>query len=83
MTSLVFVSGMSRFILVQAQDFPAVARIATLTNGLAVRSDRGINTLAGQYSLAAPLGPKEYALFIEAEIRKWAPVIKASGASFD
>jgi tripartite-type tricarboxylate transporter receptor subunit TctC len=32
---------------------------------------------------AAPLGPKDYALFIEAEIRKWAPVIKASGASVD
>jgi tripartite-type tricarboxylate transporter receptor subunit TctC len=28
------------------RELPAVARIATLTNGLAVRSDRGINTLA-------------------------------------
>jgi tripartite-type tricarboxylate transporter receptor subunit TctC len=32
---------------------------------------------------AAPLGPTDYANFIESEIRKWAPVIKASGASVD
>jgi tripartite-type tricarboxylate transporter receptor subunit TctC len=32
---------------------------------------------------AAPLGPSDYALFIDAEIRKWAPVIKASGAVVD
>lgn len=32
---------------------------------------------------AAPLGPADYAAFIDAEIRKWAPVIKLSGAVVD
>ncbi len=31
----------------------------------------------------APLGPSEYAAFINTEISKWAPVVKASGAVVD
>ena len=31
----------------------------------------------------APLGPAEYDAFIQAEIRKWAPVVRASGATVD
>ncbi len=31
----------------------------------------------------APLGPKAYATFIDDEIRKWAPIISASGAQVD
>ncbi|MET4578606.1 Bug family tripartite tricarboxylate transporter substrate binding protein [Ottowia thiooxydans] len=30
---------------------------------------------------AAPLGPAEYQAFVQAEIRKWAPIVKSSGAS--
>ncbi|MBH1964799.1 MAG: tripartite tricarboxylate transporter substrate binding protein [Comamonadaceae bacterium] len=30
---------------------------------------------------AAPLGPAEYQAFMQAEIRKWAPIVKSSGAS--
>ncbi|MGH8617016.1 MAG: Bug family tripartite tricarboxylate transporter substrate binding protein [Burkholderiales bacterium] len=32
---------------------------------------------------ASPLGPKEYAAFMQKEMNKWAPVVKASGASVD
>lgn len=32
---------------------------------------------------AAPLGPAEYGAFIDSEIRKWAPVIRLSGAQVD
>jgi tripartite-type tricarboxylate transporter receptor subunit TctC len=32
---------------------------------------------------AAPLGPAEYSAFIESETRKWAPLIRASGATVD
>ncbi len=32
---------------------------------------------------ASPLGPKEYAVFIQKEMNKWAPVVKASGATVD
>ena len=32
---------------------------------------------------ASPLGPREYAEFIRKEMNKWAPVVKASGATAD
>jgi tripartite-type tricarboxylate transporter receptor subunit TctC len=32
---------------------------------------------------ASPLGPKEYAAFMQKEMNKWAPVVKASGATVD
>jgi tripartite-type tricarboxylate transporter receptor subunit TctC len=31
----------------------------------------------------APLGPAEYDAFMQAEVAKWAPVVRASGASVD
>jgi tripartite-type tricarboxylate transporter receptor subunit TctC len=31
----------------------------------------------------SPLGPKEYAAFIQKDMNKWAPVVKASGATVD
>jgi len=38
---------------------------------------------AGQGVNATPLGPKEYAAFIQKEMNKWGPVVKASGATVD
>lgn len=38
---------------------------------------------AGQGVNATPLGPKEYAVFIQKEMNKWGPVVKASGATVD
>lgn len=38
---------------------------------------------AGQGVNATPLGPKAYAAFIQKEMNKWGPVVKASGATVD
>jgi tripartite-type tricarboxylate transporter receptor subunit TctC len=51
---------------------------------VAALSDAGIVARLREVGAeAAPMGPNEYAQFMEAEIRKWAPVIKASGAVVD
>ena len=34
-------------------------------------------------AFVSPLGPREYTEFIRAENKKWAPVVKASGATID
>jgi hypothetical protein len=31
----------------------------------------------------APMGPDAYAKFMQAELTKWAPLVKASGATVD
>ncbi|HEV7820430.1 MAG TPA: tripartite tricarboxylate transporter substrate-binding protein, partial [Burkholderiales bacterium] len=38
---------------------------------------------ASQGAFISPLGPREYAEFIRAEMNKWGPVVKASGATID
>ena len=34
-------------------------------------------------AFVSPLGPREYTAFIQKEMDKWGPVVKASGATID
>lgn len=66
---------------------------ARLLPALVARIDADLHKLLGaadvkerfaqQGALATPSGPEAYAAFIRAELAKWAPVVKSSGAKVD
>ena len=49
----------------------------------ALKDPATVEKLRAQYMEAAPMSPAEFAAFMRAELARWTPVIKRSGASVD
>jgi tripartite-type tricarboxylate transporter receptor subunit TctC len=60
----------------------AVQRISDALQKLLARADVKAR-FAEQGAIATPLSPADYAAFIRAEMAKWGPVVKLSGAKVD
>ena len=70
-------------VVAQARTPPAIIERLNREFVAALKDPATVEKLRAQYMEAAPMSPAEFAAFMRAELARWTPVIKRSGASVD